>query len=178
MDNSHWYALTIAGIAGTVVLFYVLIKAVDFVNAYITFYFLKHFFYHRLPKYLRLWSNTTWYDVLLVLVYLIGNALCLSIGVTSRKHLVQRTGLLSTVNLIPLALGSHMNIVINRVGLGLETYNRIHRWIARVAVLEGLLHTVLAIISQTPDLHSSTQRAAVVVSLSPLLVENTDHLIP
>jgi hypothetical protein len=166
MDNSQWYAITVAGIAAIVLLFYIFIKAFDIVDAYVTFYFLKHFFYHQLPKYLRLWSTTTWYDFVVIFVYLVGNAVCLYIGVNGRKDLVRRTGLLSTVNLTPLALGGHMNIVINRLGLGLEAYNRIHRWVARVAVIEGLLHTVLAVTSQAPNLHSSTQIAAVVVSLS------------
>jgi DMSO/TMAO reductase YedYZ heme-binding membrane subunit len=83
-----------------------------------------------------------------------------------RTKILQRTGLLSLVNLIPLALGSHMNSVVSCCGLGYEAYSAIHRWIGRVAVIEGVIHVILAVVSQTPNLHSSTQIAALVVSLS------------
>jgi DMSO/TMAO reductase YedYZ heme-binding membrane subunit len=86
--------------------------------------------------------------------------------IDDRTKILQRTGLLSLVNLIPLALGSHMNSVVSCCGLGYEAYSAIHRWIGRVAVIEGVIHVILAVVSQTPNLHSSTQIAALVVSLS------------
>ena len=83
-----------------------------------------------------------------------------------------RIGLLSIVNLVPLALGSHMNSVVSCCGLGPEAYNAIHRWIRRVAVVEGVIHMILAVVSQKPNLHASTQVAALMMSLSPPLNEN------
>jgi ABC-type proline/glycine betaine transport system permease subunit len=71
------------------------------------------------------------------------------------------------VNLVPLALGSHMNSIVSSCGLGYEAYNAIYRWIGRVAVIEGVIHVILAIVSQTPNLYSSTQVAALVVSPPP-----------
>jgi hypothetical protein len=74
MDNPLLYALTVGGIAAIILLIYLFIKILDFVNAYIKFYFIKHFFYHRLPKYLRLGGTTTWYNVVLIVVYFASNA--------------------------------------------------------------------------------------------------------
>ena len=71
------------------------------------------------------------------------------------------------MNLVPLALGSHMNSIVSSYGLGYEAYNAIHRWIGRVAMIEGVIHVILAVVSQTPNLHSSTQVAALVVSPPP-----------
>jgi DMSO/TMAO reductase YedYZ heme-binding membrane subunit len=82
-----------------------------------------------------------------------------------RTKILQRTGLLSLVNLIPLALGSHMNSVVSCYGLGYKAYSAIHRWMGQVAVIEGVIHMILAVVSQTPNLHLSTQIAALVVSL-------------
>jgi hypothetical protein len=163
MDNPEWYAIAVAGISACAVCIYVLRKTIDVINTYITFYVLKRLVYNRVPKYLRLSGTTTWFDVVWIIIYLVGNALCLTIGITSRTQLLKRAGMLSTVNLMPLALGAHMNLLINQLGLGLEAYHRIHRWIARVTIVEGLLHVALALTSQAPNLHDSAQRAAIVV---------------
>jgi hypothetical protein len=164
MDNIQWYAIAFAVIATLVFCHYATIKIVDLIDSYVAFHFRKYIFYHRVPKLLWLSSTANWFHVLLILIYLVGNALCLSIRFTSREQLMQQAGLLSTVNLIPLALGGHMNIFANRISLQTDTYNRIHRWVARVVVIEGLLHGVLALTSQAPKIQSSSQIAAVVVS--------------
>ncbi|TVY90169.1 hypothetical protein LAWI1_G005273 [Lachnellula willkommii] len=109
-------------------------------------------------------TRTTRYHALLVLALLVGNVICLMDG---RTKMVQRTGLLSIVNLVPLALGSHMNSVVSCYGLEYDAYNATHRWMGRVAVIEGVIHVILAMVSHAPDLHSSTQVAALVVSLPP-----------
>jgi hypothetical protein len=78
---------------------------------------------------------------------------------------MQQTGLLSTVNLVPPTLGSHMNSVVSCCGLGFEAYNAIHHWIGCVAVIEGVIHVILAVVSQKPNLYTSTQIVVLVVSL-------------
>jgi ABC-type proline/glycine betaine transport system permease subunit len=49
-----------------------------------------------------------------------------------------------------------MNSIISSYGLGYEAYNTIHRWIGQVAVIKGVIHVILAIVSQTPNLYSLT----------------------
>jgi hypothetical protein len=176
VDRIQWYAFAFAAIAALIVCLYIAIKIVDFINSYVAFYFRKYVFYLRVPKFLWLSSTASLFDVLLIIVYLAGNALCLSIRVTGREELFQQAGQLSTVNLISLALGGHTNLFTNRFRLEPETYNRIHRWVARVAVVEGLLHTVLAITSQTQKLQGPSQIAAVVVS-SLKRIQDMDRLM-
>ena len=158
MDIIQWYAAALS------IIFYNLGISIGFLRTYATYHFLKCVFYPRVHKYIR---GTTRYHALLVIALLVGNVLCLTLGTHDRTEILQRTGLLSTVNLVPLALGSHMNSVVSCCGLGYEAYSAIHRWIGRVAVVEGVIHVILAVVSQTPDQHSSTQVAALVVSLPP-----------
>jgi len=164
MDIIQWYAVALAAIAALLIVFYVWGISIRFLRTYATYYFLKLVFYPRVHKYIR---GTTRYHALLVIALLVGNVLCLALGIHDRTDILQRTGLLSAVNLVPLALGSHMNSVVSCCGVGYEAYSAIHRWIGRVAVIEGVIHAILAVVSQTPNLHSSTQVAALVVSPPP-----------
>jgi hypothetical protein len=156
MDIIRWYAVTLAAIAALSIVSYMLGISFGFLRTYATYHFLKHVFYPRVHKYIR---GTTRYHALLVIALLVGNFLCLTLTLDmhDRTEILQRTVLLSTVNLVPLALGSHMNSVISCCGLGYEAYNAVHCWIGRVAVIDGVIHVILAVVSQKPNLHSSTQ---------------------
>lgn len=53
-----------------------------------------------------------------------------------------RTGVLSAMNMIPLfLLAGRNNPLIYLLGISFDTYNLLHRWIGRMVVLEGVLHT-------------------------------------
>jgi hypothetical protein len=170
MDTIQWYAVALAAIAALSIVFYTTRISIRFLRTYTTYHFLKHVFYPRVHKHL---GGTTRYYALLILTLLVGNVLCLT---SDRTKIVQRTGRLTIVNLVPLALGSHMNSIVSCCGLGYESYNAIHRWLGRVAVIEGVIHMIIAIISQKPNLHSSTQVAALVVSICPAEASTTDEI--
>lgn len=161
MDTIQWYAVALAAIAALSLSFYTTRVSIRFLRTYTTYHFLKHVFYPRVHKHL---GGITRYHALLILTLLVGNVLCLT---TDRTKIVQRTGRLTIVNLVPLSLGSHMNSIVSSCGLGYESYNAIHRWLGRVAVIEGLIHVIFAVVSHKPNLHSSTQVAALLVSVSP-----------
>ena len=146
--------MALAAIAALSIIFYVLGISIGILRTYTTYHFLKHVFYPRVHKCI---GGTTRYHALLVITLLVRNVLCLTLGTHNRTEIMQRTGLLSTVNLIPLALGSHMNFIVSRCGLGYEGYSAIYRWIRWVAVIEGVIHVILAVVFQTPNLYSSTQ---------------------
>jgi hypothetical protein len=162
MNVIQWYAVALAAIAALSIVFYVFGILIGILRTYATYHFLKHVFYPRVYKYV---GGTTRYHALLVIALLVGNVLCLTIGTHNRKEIMQRTGLLSTVNLVPLAFGSHMNSIVSCCRLRYEAYSAIHRWIGRVAMIEGVIYAILAVVLQTPNLHSSTRVAALVVSL-------------
>ncbi|KAA8646198.1 ferric reductase family protein [Aspergillus tanneri] len=53
-----------------------------------------------------------------------------------------RTGTMATVNLIPLVvLAGRNNPLIKLLQVPFDTYNLIHRWLARIVVFEALAHT-------------------------------------
>jgi len=56
-----------------------------------------------------------------------------------------------------------MNLVVDMCGLASEEYYQMHHWIALVAAIEALLHSVLALTSQPPDLRSLAYGAAIAV---------------
>lgn len=58
-----------------------------------------------------------------------------------------RTGTLATVNLLPLMLlATVKNPLIYLLDISYDTFNLMHRWIGRVAVLEAIVHTLCWII--------------------------------
>ncbi|KAL3470833.1 ferric reductase NAD binding domain-containing protein [Aspergillus californicus] len=56
--------------------------------------------------------------------------------------IVSRTGVMATVNLIPLVLtAGRNNPLITLLQVPYDTFNLIHRWLARIVVAEALAHT-------------------------------------
>lgn len=54
-----------------------------------------------------------------------------------------RSGMLATVNIIPLViLAGRNNPLIPLLQISFDTYNLIHRWMGRIVVLESVIHTV------------------------------------
>ena len=53
-----------------------------------------------------------------------------------------RTGVLSVMNMLPLfLLAGRNNPLIKLLDISFDTYNLLHRWIGRIAVLEAVSHT-------------------------------------
>lgn len=58
-------------------------------------------------------------------------------------QLRNRSGVLSTLNMIPLfLLAGRNNPLIPLLGISFDTYNLLHRWFGRIAILEALVHTL------------------------------------
>ncbi len=54
-----------------------------------------------------------------------------------------RTGVLATVNMIPLFLmAGRNNPLIKLLGISFDTFNLLHRWFGRIVALEALAHTL------------------------------------
>ncbi|KAI1412880.1 ferric reductase NAD binding domain-containing protein [Hypoxylon sp. FL1857] len=58
------------------------------------------------------------------------------------KQLRNRSGTLSTVNMIPLFLmAGRNNPLITLLGMSFDTFNLLHRWFGRIVILEAVCHT-------------------------------------
>ena len=61
-----------------------------------------------------------------------------------------RTGVLATVNMMPLfLLAGRNNPLIPLLGISFDTYNLIHRWLGRIVVLEAVAHTFCYMVSKS-----------------------------
>jgi hypothetical protein len=69
------------------------------------------------------------------------------------------------INLVPLALGEHMNFVANRCEVSFRAYAYIHKWLGRVAILERLVYIIAAVLSQLFNSHIRFRIKALIVSL-------------
>ena len=177
MDITQWYAVALGAIAAACILFSMSRVMIKLSHTYGSFYFLKWVFYPEIVSYLR-WSNTitqilrylggsdttTPFDAVLAMGFVVGNILCITTGDTS--GLIERTGLMATVNLVPLALGGRMNVIGSYCGVGLGGFRRIHRLLGRVAIIEGSVHSIMAARSRKLELHVPSQVAALIVSNS------------
>jgi hypothetical protein len=151
MDVTQWYAIALGGLFALPFITCLILAIIKKTGPYTKLHFLKHVYYPQVHKYLRGSEKTTRFDLGLICVFLVGIVLCTSIRVRDISALARRSGLISIINLIPLSLGSHMNLIASCYGISLGTYGRIHRWLGRVAIVEGLIHTAAAASLKKPS---------------------------
>ena len=71
----------------------------------------------------------------------------------SRKNVLKavrnRTGIMSTINMVPLfLLAGRNNPLIRLLKISFDNYNLIHRWLGRIVVLEAIAHVTAYSISR------------------------------
>jgi hypothetical protein len=108
------------------ILLYMLLSIIKRFRLNINFYFLKHLFYPQIYQLIRGLNKATRFNIIIIISFLIGNVLCIIIKVKNTSGLIDRTGLISTINLILLFLGSHMNLIISYCGIIYKIYSHIH----------------------------------------------------
>ena len=87
----------------------------------------------------------TWQELLWAVLYLTANGLCLGVRCTGRTELGSRAGILATINLVPLLVGTRLSTVADLLGLQLRKIASAHRWIGLVVVSEAIIHTILTL---------------------------------
>jgi hypothetical protein len=165
MDDTQWYAIALGGLIGLSVITSLLLASSKKIRTYTKFHFLKHVYYPQVHKYLRGSEKTTRFDLGSICVFLAGIVVCTAIQVKDVTALRRRSGLISIINLIPLSLGSRMNLVASYCGTSLGTYGRMHRWLGRVAIAEGLIHTAAAVSLQKPSLRTLSNIGGLAVGI-------------
>jgi hypothetical protein len=110
------------------------------------------------------WKITPLEGILLVF-YIVGNGLCLGLNdsYSVGNEVMIRSGMMSSVNMIPLFFGGRTSILADKLGLPFNSYYFIHQWVGMMAILEGALHAILAFISRDHENHSKA--SGIVVSL-------------
>ena len=62
------------------------------------------------------------------------------VGVTSGTHIRGRSGMMALINMIPLGLSGHANLITNKLGLSTATYSQAHCWVGGMAAIQSLIH--------------------------------------
>ncbi|ERS99683.1 uncharacterized protein SPSK_08899 [Sporothrix schenckii 1099-18] len=71
---------------------------------------------------------------------------------TAAAQLRNRSGVLAVVNMVPLfLLAGRNNPLIPLLGISFDTFNLLHRWFGRIAILEALMHTLAYLIPKAMD---------------------------
>lgn len=146
MEITQWYAISFGALIALCIIYRLLRTALSTIHDLGAYFILSHLIYPQIPKILRGEGTITRFQSLLVLSYLSGNVICLVFGIKNITQLGARSGLMSLVNLIPLCAGGRMNVVADFCGLSYENYSRAHRWIGRVAVVQGLTHAIISLV--------------------------------
>jgi hypothetical protein len=167
MDITQWYAVSLGCLVGLPIIAR-LFFSITIVRIYGIIYLRKHVTYPQIHRYLRRSSKVTRLDLLILSAFLIGNALCLGINPKGIPDFTKRSGLISVINLMPLSLGASMNLIVSLCGISLPTYAKLHRWLGRVAIIEGLIHVATAVSYRRPNLHTLPDVAALTVSVAIL----------
>ena len=170
MDLTLWYAVALGGLVVLFFLSYRILLMIRVALSHAVFYFLKQKYYPLVHRYVRGSGKATRFDIGLVVIFVVGNVICLALEVKDVAGFVERSGAICTINLVPLALGEHMNIVTSWCGLSLGTYARMHQWLGIVAIVEGLVHTVVGAVSHKLNLHTTSGIATLVVSRLRILI--------
>lgn len=84
---------------------------------------------------------------------------------SAASTLRNRTGVLATVNMVPLFLmAGRNNPLINLLGMSFDTFNLLHRWFGRIVALEALAHTLAWLIPQAQKADFGTAFAKIFAS--------------
>ncbi|KAI9774702.1 MAG: hypothetical protein M1839_001663 [Geoglossum umbratile] len=76
---------------------------------------------------------------------------------------------MASVNMMPLFLGGRTSSLVNSIGIPLHTHYLVHHWIGRIAVMQGLLHASLAILSSNIVVKHSASGITVASTLALIL---------
>jgi len=87
----------------------------------------------------------------------------MGLGIKTRSDLISRSGLMASINLIPLFLGGRTNVLASFLGISLHTYYLAHHWVGRVVIIQGLIHVGSVIASRKPWTFDSFQISGISV---------------
>lgn len=109
--------------------------------------------YVRYPTVLRRrgWMSVTRLELLTFVLYLVSNVVPLCLSLRGVEDLQRRAAVLAVINLTPLFLGGRTNPLADASGVSLPTYYLYHHWIGRVAIVEGLTHSIFMLTRSRAD---------------------------
>jgi hypothetical protein len=99
-------------------------------------------------------------------MYIIGNIISISLGVSSLSEVALRAGKMALVNLIPLFLSPHLGTLADFFGISLRSFRKVHGSVGVMSFVLTLVHVCIMLFqSEQRDLYT-----LMVVLLSTLQV--------
>jgi hypothetical protein len=101
---------------------------------------------------------------LLHCIHIAGTLTCNIFRVSSLSMARSRAGSLAVFHLMPLALAPRLSMGARLFGLSLGAYHYVHYSIGLMAILQSILHVILAVRTISFDLNNRHQRNGLIVS--------------
>jgi Ferric reductase like transmembrane component len=161
---TEWYGLALGSLFALWLLVRFLTTMGYYAVPYITAGFLRHVAYLRLWSRLILLGGMSPFELLLLIIYLCSNGFCMAYRATSRDDISSRAAILSTINMIPLLVGSRLSMVARFLGLANRTYLLLHRWVGLLSAVQGVVHTILAVSNRATFQWNSSSLYGFIVS--------------
>lgn len=149
MNLTQWYGIALGALFAFLLLYRTGSVASHFLIARFSVLALKHVSYPLLFR-RRYYSSVSRIQATLVCSYFLINGFSMGLGIKTRSDLMIRSGVMASINIIPLFLGGRTSVLANFVGISLHTYYIGHHWVGRIVILQGILYVGLAIASGTP----------------------------
>ena len=88
-------------------------------------------------------SDVSVLAAILILLYVTANIVVCTLRISGRAELAKRCGSLFVINMVSLYLGGRTSLISDKVHLNLSQYGLLHRWVGRVCVIQGLIHSFI-----------------------------------
>jgi uncharacterized membrane protein len=163
MDPTFWYAISLVALAATIYILKIASRAISSIGNQIRLYFLRDVWYAFLvPQ--RYWTRATRGQALLIALYTAMNGFGIGIGIRTSSDLLVRTGIMASINFIPLLLGGRTNLIPELLGSSLHAYYLAHHWLSRIVVLQSMIHVGLVLVNGQPWTFDAFQISGISVS--------------
>jgi hypothetical protein len=178
LDVTQWYAVSIAAVTICLVLRRIISVAPEWINSFQGWVLRKVVYPHlQLPRVvLRLipiplvvrhyCAKLTRLLFSAMGSYTIMNGFCMGLGIrraSLMSDLMIRSGVMASINLIPLFMGGRTSRLANFLGISLHTYYIAHHWIGWLVIIQSGLHVALALASGKPWAFDSSQISGITV---------------
>jgi hypothetical protein len=116
----------------------------------------------------RLWGPVERFRATLHLLHFGCTLACNIVGINSFTAAQSRAGSLALLHLIPLLITPHLNMAASIFGLSLPAYRHVHQAIGLIAVLQNIIHIVVAVpYNTTFHITGGLQYGLMAISFSP-----------
>jgi hypothetical protein len=99
-----------------------------------------------------------------VVLFLVENAIYITIRVKDVASLIKRSALLYIINLMPLALREHINLIASIFRIRLSAFINIYKWLGSVVIAKGLVYIAAALSSQYINIYNISGVVKLIVS--------------